>query len=1800
MNATGRSIDDVESQLSELMWFSDETSYSFTDMTSNVGKFTSQNIGLEDSVQAMMGIANAAALAGANSTEASRAMYNISQAMGVGSMKLIDWKSIENANMATSQFKQAMIDAAVEVGTLKKKSDGLWVGVNTAGKEYEVTVESFREELAQGWLSTDAMMTAFKRFGDYSNTVFEKATEDGLTCAEAMEALGDDYDELAMRAFKAAQEAKTFADMVEATKDAVSSQWSKIFQEIFGNYEEAKEVWTWWANSLYELFADPLWDTADMFAEWHDLGGYQKAVEGVATVWWSLADAINVAKWSWEQVIPKMDSDKLLGITESFQKGATKMYEFFHGDEGGAAAQDFVDRYEEAGKTIDWMAENWYNGDKMRAKTEYAKYIVENYYDDLENATKAFNGDQEAAIEYLAGYFIDEYDNTYEEANNVLGTFETRINGFVHTFEGIASVVDIIKQAFGGFKTGILDPLMKRLPGFLTKTLGFTGSIGEKITAFAANLRENNFFGNFFKNIGDKIFAAGDKIAEFLEKAKGLESVQKLSQHLNDFWGWLTNLPSGLLERVTGFFHDLKEDTGGITMEESLGVLDSIVNGINWSIDQVIAAWPSVVSFVENLIGHVEDLAAAVMNFFGGPDWQAFKTFVGAMFSNGWTDLTSALTGIGDFFTNYISNLISEGTLKTWGQEGAEQVIQGFTNAVKNTDWMGLVSKIGIVAFLGKLAMAVTSLFGAVVDLAKNGGLIAAGISKIMESLNGVAKGMSRELNARALLEVAGAIAILVLAIWGLALLPEDLLAQAVATIIMVGTIMAIIINVLAKFQAAKAERALNESTNIFGVLDHFATQAGKGVKKFMSKLGTAAILKSVGKMILMIALSIGIIVGAIMAFDKYRSAAPHMQKSISLLMQIFNPIIGLVTFIFIIITIFATFEGSMATVGYAMEQFGKLFTRIGTAMILLVASIAAIAALDKAGYDVDGAVTSIAGMMAVLIGVVLILTIIEKFIGSTNLDNIVKVFNKLTASLLLIALALSMMGLLMNTNEMIIAAASLSLVAGVLALAVAALAVAANTITQNDSMDAFNQLSSAMIKMAVAILVIAAAAALLSTVGVTFTDVALAVGAFVVALIALVALGALVGKLQFIGEGLNILGTALLMIGGTIALAGIGVLAFAAGIALLAQNSGAIPGIFVRIGIGIVAFSAAVNSSEGALSTFLITMAVVAIAAIAVGFAVAKIVQAFAMVLQYLGPFISEIAKVMPKAKTVLIAGAALIIAGLLEYLGVSIPTLVDTVVKLILLAIESLALAIINNSDEIGSAVMSVVEALTALILIGLLGMLETLLGGIPGVGSKIRSAIEGLEAGLGAGTENSIERLQEGIETNIDEIKDSAGEKLFNAGKENGEEYNKGVSEGASDGKITINPTVEAGWDTTDVYNEKFGRNTTVESNVRITPQISDEDAAGVTDWLNDAGKVRVTPQISDEDAAGVTDWLNGLGDTSSEAGAETGAAYGSSFMEYLGGELENVDGLDMDFTSVSEGWTGDLEDGWDTSQLLSMMGYTGDDGINLLNGYDGLYGEAGAGWTDSTAEGMESESGNAIDAAYYVGDQSVEAVEEKYWDMNAAGHYLMSGLVEGMENHAPTVYAKANTIANNVKRIIGNAFLVESPSKFTIGIGQYLMDGLRIGMGNAAGKVYSSLENVTGNTLNVLNDAVARIQGIMEMDVDTSPTITPVIDLSNFQNGVQSMESSFAGFKPGLNYGGIGRVMNLGTLHNAIESTANNTDVVNAIREMRSDIGMLGDEISKMQIVMDTGALVGATSRSMDRSLGRIATYKARGN
>ena len=292
MMSTGASLEEVNKYLQELNTYSDKTIYSFQDMTSNIGKFTNAGVGLEDAVMAIQGVSNVAAVSGANANEASRAMYNFAQALSAGYVKLIDWKSIENANMATVEFKTQLLESAVACGTLTKTADGMYKTVK--GNIIDAT-HGFNDSLQDQWMTTEALVGTLRNYADETT-------------------------EIGAKAFAAAQDVKTFTQLIDTLKEAVGSGWANTWEILFGDFEEAKELWTG-LSQVIGGFIDVQADARnEMLQGWKDLGGRTKLIEALKNAFEGVQSVIKPIYEAFREIFPPTTAQQLYDITENLRK----------------------------------------------------------------------------------------------------------------------------------------------------------------------------------------------------------------------------------------------------------------------------------------------------------------------------------------------------------------------------------------------------------------------------------------------------------------------------------------------------------------------------------------------------------------------------------------------------------------------------------------------------------------------------------------------------------------------------------------------------------------------------------------------------------------------------------------------------------------------------------------------------------------------------------------------------------------------------------------------------------------------------------------------------------------------------------------------------------------------------------------------------------------------------------------------------------------------------------------------------------------------------------------------------------------------------------------------------------------------------------------------------------------------------------------------------------------------------------------------------------------------------------------
>ena len=360
MLAQGFDQSEIDEELGKLQWFADETSYTFTDMVDSVSKFTASGQGLSDSVTALQGIALWASSAGQSAATASRAMYQLSQAMGSGQMRKQDWMSVQNANMDTKEFREMALQAGVRQGTVKRLDNGNWKSLMVKdGAEFSTS--QFAEHLTEdAWFTRDVMMDVYQSYASVTDKVKEFAeTQDtttreaivqikelkdlNLDNADAVQAFADKYDlleedvpkfkkmadacdEFGLKTFEAAQATKTFQELIDALQEAVASSWGTIFEYVIGNAEEAKELYSNLADGIWDYFNAVTDGLKEILGPWHDhMYGRQSILNGITYAFQNIIAVVDAVGEAFSEMFPPMKSWDLIAFSMKFEEFMEKL-----------------------------------------------------------------------------------------------------------------------------------------------------------------------------------------------------------------------------------------------------------------------------------------------------------------------------------------------------------------------------------------------------------------------------------------------------------------------------------------------------------------------------------------------------------------------------------------------------------------------------------------------------------------------------------------------------------------------------------------------------------------------------------------------------------------------------------------------------------------------------------------------------------------------------------------------------------------------------------------------------------------------------------------------------------------------------------------------------------------------------------------------------------------------------------------------------------------------------------------------------------------------------------------------------------------------------------------------------------------------------------------------------------------------------------------------------------------------------------------------------------------------------------
>lgn len=1022
--------DKVYKQLEKLNWYTDETSYDITSMVENIGKFTATGRDLDECVTAMIGIANWTAKSGQNASVATRAMYQLSQALSAGYMRLEDYKSIQNLSMDTEEFRQVALDTAVALGTLKKVGDDTYKSLMTGDAE-EFTIAQFANHLTKdAWFTSDVMMDVYKKYSKSVDQIYEYTLDHAdSTTSEAIEALTGTVDEFSLKAFEAGQEARTLSDAIDSVKDAASTAWSNTFQLIFGEYTEAKSVWTNLANDLYDIFVTGgnvrnTWLGKLMDKEYTKASDILKQIldpaEKVKQAFEKLTDPISKSLKAFE------DLDTIVSkvIEGSFGNGIERYNKLF---------VEGYNYYKVQNKVNETLHDSFrYTNDIIEAEdkrlgsisttsdvtAELAvgnKELIKSLKDltDEEMKSQGYTDAQIQAIQELrdeASKLGMSFDDLIDNAENMNGRWFL-LDSFQNIIEVIKQLVDTARKAWNDVFPD--DRRVEFLYSLITGFHKFTEQL--KLSEEDAD------------SLGDVLRGV------FTIIRIGIEFIGKILSLINPLMTVLKPVKSvvldifGALGRVLTIIGKLADEVDLVTLaaKDSISSLKTAFKGTKLG------------TKLTNLTTSLKDIRTLLKGMFqtltGGIDGEINMEWVDKLSSNVSEKAVSAFKSLGDTIET-CKNKLSEFFKAVKDSKPMDAFLEGLREIAKVAEkaWDKIegfaksldFSKINFKAnngigsqLLDIMESAVAGgLLGALIDMAKtlkqldkltvHGAFVG-----VLDGLRGALKGYQNELNAKALERIGVAVILITVALIGLSTIDERKLENATASLVAMGAILIGFLSVLSMFEEAAARKlnakmfedaANNVTEGIKNATEKLAGIPGRFIdvlSNFGKDLGTAVKRIATGVVLVDMAIAIGVITAALIALAKQIEQSPEAMETASYYMA------GLLASIEIFtITLSRIKTADIAKVGTVLIAFATALGLMVTAMVTLSKAM-----VDDEGNDVSERLLWAAGIVAVFFGgVVTMVGILAKAENVTvKMEGMAAMFIGMSVAVLILAEAL-------------------------------------------------------------------------------------------------------------------------------------------------------------------------------------------------------------------------------------------------------------------------------------------------------------------------------------------------------------------------------------------------------------------------------------------------------------------------------------------------------------------------------------------------------------------------------------------------------------------------------------------------------------------------------------------------------------------------------------------------------------------------------------------------------------------------
>ena len=492
----GTTMEDVTRVIGELNTYADKTIYNFAEMTRNIGTFTAAGIGLEESASAIQGIANLAAASGSTSQQASTAMYQLSQAMAAGTVKLMDWNSVVNAGMGGEKFQEALKATAREHGI--------------AVDDIIEANGSFRESLQEGWISADILSETLRKFTvEGAKDYVKSMVKSGKYTREQAEALLKEAQAME----DAATKVKTFTQLWDTLKESAQSGWSQSWEIIVGDFEEAKELLTGISDAIGGLIGASADARNEMLQGWKDLGGRTVLIEALWNAFDGLSNIFGTVKDAFRDIFPRMTAEQLYNITVGLknftenlkisEETAAKIKNTFKGvfavfDIGIQAAKALVKAISPAFSGL-FRSVKDFGGGILDASSNIGEFLA-NLSKTLKSTdffTKKLDKLTQVCTvvgETIADIFnLDNILFSFNEGGGgIAGVFEVMLDSVISLVRGFFDILSVITGTnLANVRETVLVFLMdvrNKVTSFISDV--FDGKIGQAISGFVNSVKE--------------------------------------------------------------------------------------------------------------------------------------------------------------------------------------------------------------------------------------------------------------------------------------------------------------------------------------------------------------------------------------------------------------------------------------------------------------------------------------------------------------------------------------------------------------------------------------------------------------------------------------------------------------------------------------------------------------------------------------------------------------------------------------------------------------------------------------------------------------------------------------------------------------------------------------------------------------------------------------------------------------------------------------------------------------------------------------------------------------------------------------------------------------------------------------------------------------------------------------------------------------------------------------------------------------------------------------------------------------